>query len=152
MENTKEEQNMAEEQMMTDAEMKKQMKKEHPDWSDEDIEKAIKKKKMEKEIAPEVVTEKAQTIQKFDIKVDTTEMAEMKAKLTELTELLKEKKVMQEQIKQDATKGIVKEEKVEALEKLNDVIFEKADNGKGFAIYKDYSKLGADTKLKRLVR
>ena len=91
-------------------------------------------------------------IQKIDVKIDTSELSEMKSQISEIKEMLKEKKEIREDIKTDATKGEVKEGKVDKLKELDHSIFEKADNGKGFMIYQDYSFLGKDTKLKRLVR
>ena len=98
--------------------------------------------------APAETTEKTQNI---NINVESnSEMADMKKQLAELKELLNEKKSLKETMeKKDATKGEVLAH-TEKIDKLNSCIVEMAS--KGFALYRDYSKEGSDTKLNRLVR
>ncbi len=93
---------------------------------------------------------------------EAAELAGMKAQIAEIKGLLIEKKKLKEQLddekeepkeepKEDETKGEVSTESEEALEKLDNLIVEKARDG--FAIYRDYSKEDANnTNLKRLVR
>jgi len=98
-------------------------------------------------------------VQKIDVKVDTTEVSEMKKQIAEIKELLMVKKKVQEQVEEekeekpeDETKGEVSTEAEEKLEKLDSLIVETAGRGK-FSMYKDYSRESVDSSnLKRLVR
>lgn len=99
----------------------------------------------------EVATEKVQNI---NVKVDTTEIADMKKQLAELKELLTEKKKVIEQVesvKEDMTKGEVSTETDEKLSNIDNRIIEAMGKG-NFSMYRDYSRENADTNLKRLVR
>jgi len=103
---------------------------------------------------PEEVAE--EKVQNINVKVDTTEISDMKKQITELKELLMEKKKVKEQAeeeKEDETKGEVSAETEEKLNEIDNLIFERAESGKGFALYRNYSKEDLDTtNLKRLVR
>ncbi len=57
------------------------------------------------------------------------------------------------EVKKDKTKGIIKEEVRQDVSSLSEqgFVIEKADSGRGFQFYKDYSK-DTSGKLKRLVR
>jgi len=108
----------------------------------------------EEEAKEEVVAEEKAPI---NVKIDTSEISDMKAQIAELKTLLVEKKKITEEIevekeetKEDETKGEVSEEKEEALEKVNSLIVEKARSG--FGVYRDYSNENSDSNLKRLVR
>ena len=64
-------------------------------------------------------------------------------------ELLEEMET--EEPSEDGTKGTVGTDKEE--ETLDEsMVIEKAGSGKGFAIYRDYSRTSQDTKLNRLIR
>jgi len=102
----------------------------------------------------EVTEEKAQNI---NVKVDTSEISDMKKQIAELKELLVERKKIKEQAeeeKEDETKGEVSTETEETLKALDNMIFERAESGKGFALCRDYAKEkdNPDTNLKRLIR
>jgi len=99
----------------------------------------------------EVATEKVQNI---NVKVDTTEIADMKKQLAELKELLTEKKKVIEQVesvKEDMTKGEVSTETEEKLSNIDNRIIEAMGKG-NFSMYRDYSRENTDTNLKRLIR
>jgi len=89
-------------------------------------------------------------VQNINVKVDTTEIVDMKKQLSELKELLIAKKEKTEEIKEDKTKGEVSE-KVDEIQKLDNRIIEVAGRGT-YAMYRDYSKEDSDTNLKRLIR
>jgi len=76
----------------------------------------------------------------------TTSFSEMK----NIQKKVKEQEVPEEEVKVDKTKGEVSEEKEKVTENLSNFIVEKSKLG--YAAYRDYTKEGADTKLKRLVR
>jgi len=91
-------------------------------------------------------------VQNINVKVDTSEISDMKKQISELKELLIEKKKLKEQAEdeEDETKGEVSTENEEAIENLDKYIVERARSG--FSLYRNYSNEGADTNLKRLVR
>ena len=101
----------------------------------------------------EVVAE--EKVQNINVKVDTTEISDMKKQISELKELLMEKKKIKEEAEEeeekDETKGEVSTETEEKLDNINNLIVEAVGN-RNFAMYRDYANEGVDTKLKRLVR
>jgi hypothetical protein len=102
----------------------------------------------EEEPQEEVKEEKVQNI---NVKVDTSEIADLKKQIVEMKELLMEKKELKEKIKEDKTVGEVSEERESALQELDNLIIEKSKGG--FALYRDYTKEDAEnTNLKRLIR
>lgn len=119
-------------------------------------------KMSEEETKVDTATEEVKDENKEEVEVEVKaeekvkenlDISEMKKQISELKDLLIQKKKMEEDItkeKIDNTKGEVSVEKVEALENLNNYIVERANSG--FALYRDYNKESADTKLKRLVR
>lgn len=141
------EDNMAEDEVKTDEVETKPESEEVTENNEETSEESEDNTESEEE---KVTEEK---IQNINVKVDTSEISEMKKQISELKEMLREKKVKKEEIKKDSTKGEVSMQKVKELEQLNNAILERAENGKGFAIYRDYSKESLDTtNLKRLAR
>ena len=92
----------------------------------------------------------------INIKLDSSELTEMKVQIKELKELLLQKKQIKEDMEEDKkevkdeTKGEVSSEKEKALEKVDNLIVEQAKQG--FAIYRNYNNESSDTKLNRLVR
>jgi hypothetical protein len=119
--------------------------------SGEESEEKTEKETEETEETKEIKEEKVQNI---NVKVDTSEIADLKKQISEMKELLIQKKQLKEQIEnsedEDETKGEVSEDKEEALEKLDNLIIEKSKGG--YSLYRDYSKESADTNLKRLIR
>jgi hypothetical protein len=110
---------------------------------------------VENEEASEEVIEEEKAEEKvsnINIKVDNSEINEMRKTIDELKEILLEKKKIKEEaekMKVDETKGEVTNVE-EAISEDSSVVVERAKEG--FALYKDYSKENSDTKLKRLVR
>ena len=119
----------------------------------EDIEspEEVPAKEVPEEKPEEVAEEKVQNI---NVKVDTTEISDMKKQISELKELLIEKKKVKEQAEEeteDETKGEVSTESEEKLSNIDNRIVEAMGKG-NFSLYRDYSKESVDTNLKRLVR
>ena len=129
------------------------------------------KLKMVEEIKTEGVT--TENIQKIEVKADISgvnsivkeevgraiessekKTNEMFEKIMKELELLKQPPAKMEievkTEKKDSTKGIVTEE-VKKVESKGDIVFEMADTGKGFQIYRDYNKENSN-KFKRLIR
>jgi hypothetical protein len=79
-----------------------------------------------------------------------SEFEEMRKQIADLKELLIAKKELKEEIKGDKTVGLVSNEKIEELDRLDNYIIERAE--KGFALYRDYTKENSNTKLKRLIK
>ena len=86
-----------------------------------------------------IITEQASQIKALSEKMDI---------MMKIVELQKQPQVME--IKEDKTKGIVKEEVKKEEIKADGIVIEKADSGKGFQIYRNYNK--EDCKFKRLIR
>jgi len=110
-----------------------------------------------------VTTEQKHTTEvKVDMSGMLTEMADVKKELAEskksnaeikeiLTKLLDQKQTpVVPEVKEDKTKGIVKEDKKVETKVEDGMVIEKADSGKGFQIWRDYSK--ENCKFKRLAR
>lgn len=146
-------------------EMRKMMKKNHPDWTDADIEDAIKKKGMKKENTDtelninkeEHMTDEVKEVAPVTaLVVESVELSETRKELNAIKEMIakmqlenakKELKALEES-KKDETKGVVAQEKVET-ETASDIVVERAEKGKGYSMYGDYGK---STKFKRLGR
>ena len=126
-----------------DVEFEEELNQKEDEMTEEVVEKTQEQTK--------VVSESSEKAPSINIKLDNSEMAEMRKQISELKELLVEKKLKMETIKEkeDKTIGEVSEIK-EDIKELDNLILEKAKDG--FSIYRDYSKEGSDTKLKRLVR
>ena len=127
---------MAEDEIKTEEETPEETSEEVPEVPEEEV----------------VAEEKVQNI---NVKVDTTEISDMKKQISELKELLMEKKKIKEEAEEeeekDETKGEVSTETEEKLNRINNLIVEAVGN-RNFAMYRDYANEGVDTKLKRLVR
>jgi len=127
---------MAEDEIKTEEETPEETSEEVPEVPEEEV----------------VAEEKVQNI---NVKVDTTEISDMKKQISELKELLMEKKKIKEEAEEeeekDETKGEVSTETEEKLDNINNLIVEAVGN-RNFAMYRDYANEGVDTKLKRLVR
>ena len=120
---------------------------------------------MVEEKIDDTIEEKVKTEVKLDIgltEIMKTLVDEIKSVKVELAEMKKVKqeiappaKAIAEEEKPkviDETKGIINNKNV--AESSDNVVIERADMGKGFQIYRDYSKLQKDEscKLKRLIR
>lgn len=173
------------EQMMDKNDMKKMLKKKHPELSDKEIDDIIKKKiekeekeekvdnklnikevnRMAEDIKMGVITEAELCVMKEaneKLKAELKEIndAKEKAELTEkiraeekaklMTEIEASKVIAPLQVSEDKTKGEVSSKKEEIISD-NSLIVEKADIGKGFQIWKDFSKDNT-CKFKRLIR
>jgi hypothetical protein len=162
-------------EQMSEDEMKKKMKKDNPEMSDEEIDKMVKKKmkmmdkeKTEIDNNQEITDtqlnhkeEKMEEIKTEAVAIETkpiemTESAvvsEQRKELEMLKEILAQKKKINEElkaleVKKDETKGIVATEKVEVKEEVsNDYVVESAGNK--ISLFGDYSK---KANLKRLSR
>jgi len=110
----------------------------------------------EEVVEPAAAEEATEKVQNINVSVDTTEIAGMKKQISELEELLIQKKELKEEAEaekeevKDKTKGEVSTGNEETLEKLDNLIVEKAQ--KGFSMYRDYSKEDVNSNLKRLIR
>jgi hypothetical protein len=132
-----EENNMPEEQNVTQEET-----------SEESQEDTKEETPVETSEESEELSEKSPVV---NVKVDTSELSEMRKQIAELKDLLKEKKKMTEEVKKESTKGEVSVSKKEILDELDNRILEAAGKGT-YALYRDYSKENDNTSLKRLVR
>lgn len=164
--------------------MRKMIKKQHPDWSDKDIEDMIKKKmmKMKDEMLNDNQINKKEVIQmeektageiqmtemnaireenaKMKAELDSIKAAKEKAELIEkiraeekaklVVEMEASKVIAPLQVSEDKTKGEVSS-KVNEVISTDSLILEKAETGKGFQIWKDFSKDNSG-KFKRLIR
>lgn len=81
-----------------------------------------------------------------ELKAQNKALSEKMDAMMKLVELQKQPPVVME----DKTKGIVKEEAKVEEKKIDGVVLEQAEFGKGFQIYRNYDK--ESCKFKRLVR
>lgn len=116
----------------------------------------------EEEAKEEPVVEPAEEkVHNTNVNVDMSAVTEaIKALKDEIADLKKVKEEDAEEPEaptepvEDETKGEVaaEEPEAEAEETTESLVLEQAETGKGFAIWRDYSKESEDTKLKRLIR
>ncbi len=138
-----------------------EIKKEESDMAEEEkpaveseeisVEKEESKEEAKEEPKEEPKQEEAtEKVQNISVKVDTSEISEMRKQIDEMKVILLAKKEVKEEAEEakDETKGEVSEEEV-AEEKANDIVVEQTTAGK-FALYRDYTK--ENSALKRLVR
>ena len=76
---------------------------------------------------------------------------ELKETLKQILEIVRQPPVKLETEKKDETKGIVKEMKKEEVKTDESLVLEKAETGKGFQMWRDYTKENSG-KFKRLIR
>jgi len=125
--------------------------KEDEEATDEKVNTELNKDKeenMAEEVAKEIATPVA-----TPVVAESAVVVEQRKELEELKSILaQKKKVLEEtkalEAKKDETKGVVAQEEVRT-ETANDIVVERASNGKGFDLYGDYKQ---NPKLKRLVR
>ena len=115
--------------------------------SEESKEESKEETKKETEEEPKEESKEEEKTEEPKKEEVSSEFANMKKQISELKELMTIKKEAVKKL--DNTKGKVIEAKKE-IEEIDNSIVERSKIG--FALYKDYSKEGANTNLKRLIR